>query len=173
LILYAILYIRLLSLHINLKFKIMSSYRQHLYHIVFRTKDSKPTIKQDHVGQLYAYITGIIINKDSHLYRINGVENHLHILTDMHPSIAPADFVKEIKVSSSIWMKSSGLFPSFKGWAEGYGSFTCSFMDIVRFIDYIKNQQVHHKSSTPGCTGGYSHLALSEPLIAIHFFTLK
>ena len=26
----------------------MSSYRQHLYHIVFRTKDSLPTIKQDH-----------------------------------------------------------------------------------------------------------------------------
>jgi len=66
----------------------------------------------------------------------------------MHPSIAPADFVKEIKVSSSIWMKSSGLFPLFKGWAEGYGSFTCSFMDIARLIDYIKNQQVHHKKKT-------------------------
>jgi REP element-mobilizing transposase RayT len=81
---------------INLKFKTMSSYRQHLYHIIFRTKDSKPTIKQNHVGQLYAYITGIIKNKDSHLYRINGIENHLHILTDMHPSIAPADFVREL-----------------------------------------------------------------------------
>ena len=32
----------------------MSSYRQHLYHIVFRTKDSLPTIKQDHVNELYA-----------------------------------------------------------------------------------------------------------------------
>ena len=133
---------------IDLKLEIMSSYRQHLYHIVFRTKNSKPTIKQDQVDQLYAYITGIIINKDSHLYRINGVENHLHILIDMHPSIAPADFVKEIKVSTSIWMKESGFIPSFKGWAEGYGSFTCSFMDIGRLIDYIKNQQVHHKKKT-------------------------
>jgi len=78
----------------------MSSYRQLLYHIIFRTKDSKPTIKQDHVGQLYAYITGIIRNKNSHLYRINGVENHLHILTEIHPSIVLADFVREIKVSS-------------------------------------------------------------------------
>jgi putative transposase len=49
----------------------MSSYRQHLYHIVFRTKESIPTIKQVHVNELYAYITGIIKHKQSHLYRIN------------------------------------------------------------------------------------------------------
>ena len=126
----------------------MSSYRQHLFHLVFRTKASLPPIKQDHVNELYAYITGIAKHKNSHLYRINGVENHLHILTDMHPSIAPADFIREVKVSSSLWMKSNGLFPAFKGWAVGYGSFTCSYMDMDRLIDYVKNQQKHHKKVT-------------------------
>jgi REP element-mobilizing transposase RayT len=126
----------------------MSSYRQHLYHLVFRTKDSLPAIKQDHVNELYAYITGIVKHKNSHLYRINGIENHLHILTDMHPSIAPADFMREVKVSSSLWMKNSGLFPTFKGWAVGYGSFTCSYMDMDRLIDYVMNQQAHHKKLT-------------------------
>jgi len=126
----------------------MSSYRQLLYHLVFRTKESLPTIKQDHIDELYAYITGIIKNKSSHLYRINGVENHLHILTDLHPSLALADFMREIKVSSSIWMKSGNLFPGFNGWADGYGSFTCSYLDIGRLIDYIKNQQEHHRKKT-------------------------
>jgi len=126
----------------------MSSYRQHLYHIVFRTKDSNPTIDQNHSNQLYSYITGIVKNKMSHLYRINGVENHMHILTDTHPSVAPADFVKEIKANSSLWMKNSGLFPLFKGWAEGYGSFTCSFRDKDKLIKYIKGQQEHHKKKT-------------------------
>jgi REP element-mobilizing transposase RayT len=119
-----------------------------LYHLVFRTKDSLPTIKQDNVNQLYSYITGIIKNKNSHLYRINGDENHLHILTDLHPSIALADFMREIKVSSSIWMKSSDLFPAFTGWSDGYGSFTCSYIDLGRLIDYIKNQQEHHRKKT-------------------------
>jgi putative transposase len=123
----------------------MSSYRQHLYHIVFRTKDSLPTIRQYNAHELYSYITGITKHKNSHLYRINGVENHLHILTDMNPSIAPIDFVKDIKVSSSIWMKRSKLFPAFNGWAVGYGSFTCSYMDINRLIEYIKNQHEHHQ----------------------------
>ena len=123
----------------------MSSYRQHLYHIVFRTKDSLPTIRQNNANVLYSYITGIARQKNSHLYRINGVENHLHILTDMNPSIAPIDFVKDIKVSSSIWIKKSNLFPAFKGWAVGYGSFTCSYRDIDRLIEYIMSQQEHHK----------------------------
>jgi REP element-mobilizing transposase RayT len=126
----------------------MSSYRQLLYHLVFRTKDSLPTIRQEHVDQLYAYITGIIKNKNSHLYRINGVENHLHVLTDLHPSLALADFMKDVKVSSSIWMKNVDLFPAFNGWADGYGSFTCSFKDVERLIHYIKNQQEHHRKMT-------------------------
>jgi REP element-mobilizing transposase RayT len=126
----------------------MSSYRQHLYHIVFRTKDSIPTIRQDHVNDLYAYFTGIIKNKKSHLYRINGVENHLHILTDINPSLAPIDFMRDIKVSSSLWMKKSGFFPAFNSWAVGYGSFTCSYKDIDRLIEYVKNQQEHHKKIT-------------------------
>jgi len=72
----------------------------------------------------------------------------LHILTDVHPSISIADFVREIKVSSSLWIKNSKLFPSFKGWSEGYGSFTCSHMDLGRLIDYIKGQQEHHCKKT-------------------------
>jgi REP element-mobilizing transposase RayT len=126
----------------------MSSYRQLLYHFVFRTKDSLPTIKKDHADQLYAYISGIIKHNNSHLYRINGTENHLHILTDLHPSIAVADFMREIKASSSKWIKESDFFHSFDGWADGYGAFSCSYKDIDRLIDYIKNQQEHHRKKS-------------------------
>lgn len=66
----------------------------------------------------------------------------------MHPSIAPMDFMRDVKVSSSLWMKSSNLFTAFNGWAVGYGSFTCSYKDIDRLIDYIKNQQEHHRKIT-------------------------
>ena len=126
----------------------MSSYRQHLHHLVIRTKSSLPTINQSNAEHLYAYISGIIKNKNSHLYRINGTENHLHILTDLHPSIAPADFMRELKVATSLWMKSNDLFLKFHGWAEGYGSFTCSFKDLNWLIEYIKSQQEHHRKKS-------------------------
>ena len=126
----------------------MSSYRQHLYHIVFRTKDSRFTINYDNSGHLYGYIGGVIRNKESHLYRINGIENHIHILTDINPIIAPVDFVREIKVSSSKWIKQSGFFPSFNGWSEGYASLTCSYRDIENLKNYIIRQREHHRKKT-------------------------
>ncbi len=124
----------------------MSSYRQILYHIIFRTKDSKTTLPLSHSDDLYKYIWGIVKQKDGHLYRINGMENHIHLLSDLHPSIALADFVRDIKVASSLWLKNNPGFPDFKGWTDGYAALTYSYRDKDMIINYIKNQREHHKA---------------------------
>ncbi len=126
----------------------MSSYRQILYQIVFRTKHSHKTLKKECREELFKYIHGILKNKKCHLYRINGMEEHIHILSDLHPSIALADFARDIKTASSIWLKQSGLFPDFIGWAGGYAALTYSNWDKDKLIDYVKNQQEHHKTET-------------------------
>lgn len=123
----------------------MSTYTQIYYHIVFSTKHRKPTINSEHEEELYKYIWGIIKNKKSKLYRINGMSNHLHILTHVHPTICLSNLVKDIKVASNLWMKESGLFPDFEEWQEGYGAFTKSTKDKEMIINYIKNQKTHHQ----------------------------
>jgi REP element-mobilizing transposase RayT len=123
----------------------MSSYRLILYHLVFRTKESQKTLNQVNSRELYAYLMGFIRNKDCHLYRINGMEDHLHILCDLHPRIALADYIRDIKTSSSIWLKQSGKFIDFKGWADGYAALTYGWNDKEKIVNYIKNQQEHHK----------------------------
>lgn len=123
----------------------MSTYRQLLYHIVFTTKHRQPTIKQSPEKDLYKYIWSIIKKKGCVLYRINGMEDHIHILTEIIPSISLADFVRDIKTSTSIWMKQSGKYPYFIGWGEGYCALTYTYRDKESIINYIKNQQVHHK----------------------------
>ena len=126
----------------------MSSYRQILYHLVFRTKNGRKTLDSCNSRELYAYIMGIIRNKNCFLYRINGVEDHLHILCDLHPSIALADYMRDIKTSSSIWIKQSGKFSEFQGWADGYAALTYSWKDKDRIVTYIRNQQDHHKKES-------------------------
>lgn len=127
---------------------IMSSYRQITYQIIFRTKNSQKTLRSKHIETLFKYIWGIIKNKNCHLYRINGMEDHVHILTDLHPNIALADLVRDIKTASSIWLKESKHFPDFIGWANGYAALTYSPWDKDKLINYIKNQQEHHKTET-------------------------
>lgn len=124
----------------------MSSHRQIIYQVVFGTKNRESTISEDHSEELYKYIWGIIKNKNCKLYRINGVEDHVHILSDLHPSISLSDYVKDIKVASSLWIKEHGKFPDFKGWQDGYGAFTYSVREKDMLINYIKNQKEHHKT---------------------------
>ena len=123
----------------------MNTYTQILYHIVFGTKYSAPVLIKKHRQLLFKYIWGILKNKNCHLYRINGVEDHLHILTHLHPSVSLSSLIKDIKVASSLYIKLQKLFPGFKGWQKGYGAFTHHIDDKSRLIEYIKKQESHHQ----------------------------
>ena len=126
----------------------MSTFTQIYYHIVFSTKHREPVLRPEGREDLFRYIWGIIRNKNSHLYRINAIEDHLHILSSLHPSVALADFIKDIKVASNGWIQEQNVFPHFNGWQDGYGAFTASHDDKDRLIEYIKNQPEHHRKET-------------------------
>ena len=126
----------------------MSTHTQVCYHIVFSTKDRQPTLRADRREDLLRYIWGIIKNRHGHLYRVNGVEDHLHILSSLHPTVCLADFVKDIKTGSALWIKDNSVFKSFSHWQEGYGAFTCSRRDMDDLIEYIKRQEEHHRRTS-------------------------
>ena len=124
------------------------SYTQIYYHIVLRTKNSEKSLSQHNIPELYKYIWGICKNKKCLLYRINGIEDHIHLCISLHPTIALSDFVKDIKLATNYWMKSHNDFQRFKGWGERYAAFTCSHENRDKLINYIKNQQEHHRKET-------------------------
>ena len=124
------------------------SHRQIFYQIVFGTKDREATLMEEHCEELYKYIWGVIKNNNCKLYRINGMEDHIHIFSDLHPSVSLADYIKSIKVSSSKWMKENGKFSKFKNWQESYGAFTYSIEQKDVIINYVKNQKEHHKKES-------------------------
>ena len=121
------------------------SYTLLLYHIVFRTKSSIPALSPDHEAEFYSYVWGIIKNKKSVLYRIGGMPDHIHILMDLHPSLALSDFMRELKTSTNSWMKAHWQeFPLFRGWGDGYAAFSYSLSEKETIINYIANQKQHH-----------------------------
>ena len=125
----------------------MASYHQILYHLTFRTKNSQKVLHYSDNDELLRYIWGILKNKKCKRYRINAVSDHLHLVCGLHPKVALADLVQEIKVSTSIWIKREKLYPQFKGWAEGYGAFTISLREKEATLRYVMNQQEHHKKA--------------------------
>jgi REP element-mobilizing transposase RayT len=127
-----------------------STYTQIYYHLVFSTKVRERVLHKGRRDDLYRYFWGILKNHRSHVYRIGGVEDHVHILTSLHPTVALADLIKTLKVASHEWIQAGRVFPEFSHWQDGYSAFTQSQQDKSRLIDYIKSQEEHHRKETFG-----------------------
>jgi putative transposase len=104
------------------------------------------TLLKSHREDLYKYISGVLENKKCHMYRIGGIEDHIHIITHLHPTISLSGLVKDIKMSSTDFIKTKKLFPNFNGWQDGYGAFTYSIKQKDVLIEYVKNQEEHHRT---------------------------
>lgn len=116
-----------------------------LYHIVINTKRREMTISEANKRHLYAYMFGIIKNQNCTLIRMNGIANHIHLLVDLSVEISLSNFMRELKRSSSIWLKSQrNLFPSFDGWGKEYYAFSCGQSQVDAIVEYIKGQETHH-----------------------------
>ncbi|MCI0522338.1 MAG: transposase [Bacteroidales bacterium] len=122
----------------------MSTYTQILYQIVFATHGWLPQLKPAGRAELYRYMAGIMKNKNCHLYQIGGTEDHIHIVTHLHPAVALASLVKDIKVATTLHIGKEKLFPGFTCWQDGYGAFTYDISAKENLIAYVRNQEVHH-----------------------------
>ena len=115
-----------------------------LHHIVINTKNRQMTIPYDHAEDMYRFITSIVKRNGCYLCRIGGIENHIHMLIDLAPTVTLSQLMWDIKRSSSDWAKKSGLFPDFIGWGKEYGAFSVSNSHKEAVINYIMGQREHH-----------------------------
>ena len=113
--------------------------------IVFSTKNREPVLLKERRKELYKYIWGICKNKKCYLYQINGIEDHIHILVDIASTISISEFVRDLKTNTTRWLKENQIFPDYKGWQGEYAAFTASYEQRDVVIQYIKNQETHHK----------------------------
>ena len=71
-----------------------------IYPIVINTHRRELTLPLASSDQLYRYIARVVQNTQSTLFAINGIENHIHLLINLHPSVRLSDLVRDIKLST-------------------------------------------------------------------------
>jgi len=112
-----------------------------LYHLIFATKHREPYLSKDLRPDLHAYLGGTVKGLDAIPYGIGGVADHVHLLVSLKPTACLSDFVRELKKSSSTWLRAK--LPAFQ-WQEGYAAFTVSASARAAVLTYIANQEAHH-----------------------------
>ncbi len=71
--------------------------------------------------------------------------DHVHVCAEIPPSINISEVMRNVKVSTSKWIKQNFSVGKNFEWQEGYGAFSVSPSNKNALIQYIKNQEQHHK----------------------------
>ena len=122
-----------------------NTYTQIHIQAVFAVQNRDCIIQGNWKDELYKYITGIVQNNKHKMLAINGMPDHVHILFGFRPSQSLSDLMQDIKGSSSKWINEKRFIKGKFSWQEGYGAFSYSKSALPNVIQYIKNQEEHHK----------------------------
>ena len=118
------------------------------YHIVFGTKNREPFLRQEIEQRVWSYLGGIARENDMKALTIGGIENHVHLLLGLTPSLAVSKAVQLIKGGSSAWIKENLSGLRGFGWQDGYAAFTVSKSLVPEVDAYIRAQREHHRMKT-------------------------
>jgi putative transposase len=125
-----------------------NTYTQIYIHIVFAVKGRQNLISKNWNEEVYKYITGIITNEGQKLIAINGMPDHIHILIGLKPNKALSDLVRDIKANSSRFFNEKRWINGKFEWQTGFGAFSYNHSQLTNVINYIQNQEEHHKKKT-------------------------
>ena len=114
-------------------------------HLVFSTKHRQPFLRDESLrNDLHSFLGGTSKTLEGPPLLVGGVEDHVHLLARFGRSITQANWVKELKRVSNLWLKEKGRLDNFE-WQGGYADFSVSQSNLEQVKRYIANQKEHHR----------------------------
>src|SRR6266849_4917351 len=114
-------------------------------HVIFSTKNREAWLRTEIEDRVWSYLGGIARENAMKAVMIGGMENHIHLLLGISPTLAVSKAVQLIKGGSPAWIKET--FPGLGGfgWQDGYGAFSVSKSQVPDVVEYIRGQREHHR----------------------------
>ena len=124
-----------------------NTYTKNYVHIVFSTKYRQPWITDSLSSIIFRYVAGTCNALDCPVVTVGGYLDHIHILCALSKNITLSTLVKEIKSSSSKFVKRK--FPGCSGfyWQTGFAAFSVDYWSIDKIQKYINTQKEHHQKT--------------------------
>lgn len=137
------------NIEYNERYFLENSHSKIYVHAVWSTHNRHPCLNKDIRHNLYNQVIDVVTGGRGIVHAIGGIEDHVHILMEMPKDKALSDLIRDVKTSSTHWLKSRDgpSFPDFE-WQVGYGAFTVSYSSIEDVKRYIVCQEKHHQKQT-------------------------
>lgn len=120
------------------------SYTAIYIHVVFAVKRRSPVLTTGKRQLLFQHIREQATLNQIDLMRINGFEDHIHLLLRLHASQPLSAVVQQIKGESAWWANQVPLFDVTLKWATGYYARSVDPDNILLVTQYIASQPFKH-----------------------------
>jgi putative transposase len=118
-------------------------------HAVFPTKERRKLLQAASFrNDMHSYLAGISKQRNCPPIAVGGVDDHVHLLARLSRTVAIADWIKELKHSSTVWANQTGQLSCSFSWQAGYGAFSVSHSEVACIRHYIEKQEEHHRQFT-------------------------
>jgi putative transposase len=125
-----------------------NTYTQLYVQVVFAVKGRENLISRSNKEELQKFITGIVQQRNNKLITIHCMPDHCHLLVGLKPDVALSDLVRDVKASSSKFINEQKWVKGKFQWQEGFGAFSYAQSQLQDVINYILNQEEHHKKKS-------------------------
>lgn len=126
----------------------MQAFTKLWIYAIWATKNRQPFLKPEFRKSTYEHITKRTGQERAYLYRINGVADHVHCLIRIYPTHSVSTLLNIIKGESSNWINQQNFLRVHFEWQSGYSAFSVSESQVSSVMEYIMNQEEHHRRMT-------------------------
>ncbi len=97
---------------------------------------------------MHAYLATVLRTHDCETLLVDGAKDYVHLLFALSRNYSISQIVKEIKRTSSSWVKEVSPPTQRFHWQNGYGAFSVSPSNLDEVVQYIEKQEQHHRRIT-------------------------
>jgi putative transposase len=124
------------------------SYIKIWIHAVWATKNREPVLKTEILKQICAHIHSNAKDKGIYIDRINGYDEHIHVLMLLKADNSISKQMQLLKGESAYWANQINLIKNNLEWADKFFAASVSDNKLDNIRAYIDNQQTHHKKQS-------------------------
>ena len=122
-------------------------YTELYYHLIWATWRRYPFMVPDIQVPIYRYSNYQCRKNDFHLYAVNGIEDHIHVVISLNPTVCISETIKQLKGTTAHFCNNRLSLDHLFKWQQGYGALTIDKRALPHVISYVKNQKQHHKNN--------------------------
>ena len=121
-------------------------YHQLFYHAIWATRYREGVITAEVEPVIHGLLRGKATGLGAEVFALNGMEDHIHLVATIPPKIAVADFIGQVKGSTSTRFNKAGLLDRPFFWQEEYAVLSFDAKRLPRYVAYVRNQKEHHRN---------------------------